>query len=316
MELSHLRYFIAVAEQLNFSRAAERVNISQSALSQQIRNLELELGIALFRRTKRRVELTEAGSILLEGTRQALVQIEQSARMAREAGGAEPSRLRVGFPEYVNYTHIADILQTFQQHHPNVRLEQHEVLTLQETLGHARGLREGILDVSFLLLPIEDERLTMEPVLRIELVAALPEEHPLSAYQELPLRALAGERLILFSRHFHPGCYDYIVECCREAGFSPNLVRTDEPQLYSGATTYRMVATGVGIGIVARPRVPAFRPAGVIFRPLREPTPTLDLVAAWRRGNTSPNLRSFLEIVRRHVPSEARRTGPRTSTLS
>ncbi len=316
MELSHLRYFIAVAEQLNFSRAAERVNVSQSALSQQIRNLELELGIALFRRTKRRVELTDAGSILLEGTRQALVQIEESVRMAREAGGAEPSRLKVGFPEYANYTPIADILQTFQQQHPNIRLEQHEVLTLQETLGHARELREGMLDVGFLLLPIEDDKLEIEPALRIELVAALPEGHPLSAWPELPLRTLARERLILFSRHFHPGCYDYIVECCRESGFSPILVRTDEPQLYSGATTYRMVATGVGIGIVARPRVSAYRPAGVVFRALREPTPTLDLVAAWRRNNASPNLRAFLEIVRKHIPAEVRRSEPRTSALS
>ena len=297
MELRHLRYFVAVAEELNFSRAAERVYLSQPAVSQQIRKLEEELGVDLFYRTKRRVELTEAGRVLLEGSRPALVQIEQTTRAAREAGGVGGNRLRVGFPEYANHTLVADILQAYRQRYPDVELEEHEMFLLQQTPRQVSGLRRGELDVGFLLLPVDDEALMLERVLGIELVAAIPEGHPLAAREEVPMRELGGERLIMFPRRFHPNSYDYIMECCREAGFSPDVMQRNEPQLYSGATTYRMVASGAGIGIVAAPVVSTSRPGGVVFRPLREPAPVLNLAAAWRRGDPSPNLQAFLAVV-------------------
>lgn len=309
MELRHLRYFVAVAEELSFSRAAERLYLSQPALSQQIHKLEVELGVELFYRTGRRVELTEAGQALLEGARGTLVQIEQIVRTVREAGGAESSRLRVSFPEYANHTLAADILETFRKRYPDVELEEHEMFLLQQTPRQINGLRNGTLDVGFLLLPDDDDALALERVLGIELVAALPEDHPLAAEEVVPMRELAGERLILFSREFHPNSYDYIVDCCREAGFKPNVLQRNEPQLYSGATTYRMVASGAGIGVVARPMVSTFRPGGVAFRPLREPTPVLDLAAAWRRDNPSPNLRAFVEVVREFVPPDGIRAG-------
>ncbi len=305
MELRYLRYFVAVAEELNFSRAAGRVYLSQPALSQQIQKLEGELGVALFHRTKHRVALTEAGQVLLKGARQVLVQVEQTARAAREAGGVEKSRLVVGFPEYANHTPVVDILQTFQRRYPYVELKEHEMFTLQQTLQQIGELRDGTLDVGFLLLPVDDEALEFERVLNIELVAAIPQDHPLALQPEVSMRALAGERIILFSRRFHPGCYDYIVGCCREAGFSPNVAQRNEPQLYSGAATYRMVASGAGVGIVARPLVSDSRSAGVVFRSLREPTPMLGLVAAWRRDDRSANLQAFLEVIREFAPVEA-----------
>lgn len=305
MELRHLRYFVAVAEELNFGRGAERVYLSQPALSQQIRKLEEELGVTLFQRSRRRVELTEAGQVLLEGARQVLVQVEQTARAVREAGGIERSQLGVGFPEYVNHTPVADILQTFRRRYPYVELEEHEMFTLQQTLQQIGELRDGRLDVGFLLAPVDDEALEFEHVLSIELVAAIPQDHPLAARPEVPMRDLAGERIILFSRRFHPGCYDYIVGCCREAGFNPDVAQRNEPQLYSGAATYRVVASGAGVGIVARPLVSDSRPAGVVFRPLRYPTPVLSLVAAWRRDDGSANLQAFLEVVREFAPAEA-----------
>ena len=175
------------------------------------------------------------------------------------------------------------------------------------------GWYHGALDVGFLLLPCDTGALALAQVLRIELLAALPEDHPLSTRPEVPMRALADERLILYARHFHPGCYDYIVHCCREAGFSPHFVRTHEPQLYSGDTTYRMVAAGAGIAIVVPPVGPApLQSPGVAFRPLREPTPVLNVAAAWRPTDTSPTLRAFLEIVREYIPAEARASDPRS----
>ena len=310
MELRHLRYFVAVAEESSFSRAAGRLYMTQPALSQQVHKLEVELGVELFRREGRRVELTEAGEVLLEDARRVLAQLEQTVRRVREVSGVEGRRLRVSFPEYANHTLVADVLQVFRKRHPDVELEEHEMFLLQQTPRQVGGLRDGTLDVGFLLLPVEDAGdLALERVLGIELVAALPESHLLAARREVPVRALAGERLILFSRKFHPNSYDYIVDCCREAGFEPNVVQRNEPQLYSGATTYRMVASGAGVGVVAMPMVAASRPVGVVFRPLREPTPVLQLAAAWRREDPSPSLGAFLEVVRELVREEEVRAG-------
>jgi len=297
MELRHLRYFVAVAEELNFSRAAGRMYLSQPALSQQIRKLEQELGVYLFRRTKNHVELTEAGLTLLEGARRVLVLVEQTAREAREVGGVEERHLKVGFPEYANHTPVADALQTFRRRYPYVQLEEHETFTLQETLQQIDKLHRGTLDVGFMLRPEEDVLLRIEHVLDIELVAALPKGHPLASRDEIFMGELSDERLILFSRRFHPRSYDYVVGCCREAGFEPKVVQRKEPQLYSGATTYRMVASGIGVGIVARPVVSGYRPYDVIFKPLRDPAPKLELVAVWRRNDSASNLQPFLEIV-------------------
>ena len=306
MELRHLRYFVAVAEELNFSRAAGRMYLSQPALSQQIRKLERELGVDLFHRTKNHVMLTEAGLTLLDGARRVLVLVEQTAREAREVGGAADRHLRVGFPEYANHTPVADALQTFRRRYPYVQLEEHETFTLQETLQQIDKLHRGTLDVGFMLRPEEDGLLRIEHVLDIELVAALPEGHPLASRDEISMSELSDERLILFSRSFHPRSYDYVVGCCREAGFEPKVVQRKEPQLYSGATTYRMVASGIGVGIVARPVVSGYRPGDVIFKPLRDPAPALDLVAAWRRDDPASNLQSFLEIVWELTLADAR----------
>lgn len=306
MELRQLRYFVAVAEELNFSRAAGRIYMSQPALSQQIRKLELELGVSLFDRNGARIVLTEAGMSLLQGARRVLVEVEQTTRAAREAGGAGRSHLSVGFPEYANHTPVADILETFQRRYPYVDLEEHEMFTLQQTLQQVEELKNGNLDVGFLLSPVSDEGLATEHVLNIELVAALPEKHSLADRSGLALRELADERIILFSRRFHPHCYDYVVQCCNDAGFEPDVVQRKEPQLYSGATTYRMVSSGVGVAIVARPLVQTSRLPGVVFKPLREPAPVLELAATWRREDRSPNLRAFLEVVREFAPAETR----------
>ncbi len=303
MELRHLRYFVAVAEELNFSRAAGRMYLSQPALSQQIHKLEQELGVGLFDRTRNRVALTEAGETLLEGARRVLVQVEQTTRETRAVGGAERSHLGVGFPEYANHTLVADILQAFQRRYPYVELEEHELFTLQETLLQVDKLRDGSLHAGFLLAPVHDEELNSERVLDIDLVAAIPDWHPLAANDEVRIRELADERIILFSRRFHPYCYDYVVGCCREAGFEPDVVQRKEPQLYSGATTYRMVASGVGIAIVARPLVSPSRLPGVVFRRLREPAPVLELAVTWKKEDNSPNLLAFLEVVREFAAS-------------
>lgn len=308
MEFRRLRYFVVVAEELSFSRAAGRLYLSQPALSQQIRKLEEEVGVDLLHRSnKRRVELTEAGRVLFEGARRALVQVDQSLKAAREVGGATKSRLGIGFPEYVNHTPIGTILNTFRRRRPDVELEEHELLVIQQTLQQIDQLRRGEIDLGFLLLPVEDEALELEHMLRVELLAALPEDHRLADLPEIPMRALRDERLLLFSRRFHPGSYDYIVKCCRDAGFEPDIVMRNEPQLYSGSTTYRMVSSGLGVAVVVPPLNLPSRPSGVVFRPLKDPAPALNLAAAWLKENSSPNLQAFLEVLHEFdLPLEVR----------
>jgi DNA-binding transcriptional LysR family regulator len=149
----------------------------------------------------------------------------------------------------------------------------------------------------------EDESIELEHILDIELVAALPRGHPLAGRDAISMGELSDDRLILFSRGFHPRCYDYVVGCCREAGVGPKVVQRKEPQLYSGATTYRMVDSGIEVGIVARPVVSGYRHYDVIFKPLRDPAPALELVAAWRREDVAPNLQAFMEVVRELAPT-------------
>ena len=304
MELRRLRYFVAVAEELSFSRAATNLYLSQPALSQQVRKLEAELGVKLLERDKRSVELTQAGEMLLPGIREALVRVDQSFRAAREISGIGQNQLRVGFPEYVNYTPAVSIFQEFKRRAPDVELEEHEVPTLQHTRQQVTELIGGRLDAGFTLTPIEGRTLEWKHIFSIGLVAALPEEHPLGAWSEIPMHKLCHETLILFSNRLDPVSYDYMISCCREAGFDPEIVQRVDSQLYSRSTTYRQVADGTGIAIVAPPPEPPPENNGVIFRPLVEPTPELDLIVAWKRDNPSPNLAAFLEPVYNFVGSE------------
>lgn len=304
MELRRLKYFVAVAEELSFSRAASKMYLSQPALSQQIRKLEEEIGVALFRRDKRSVELTRAGETLLPGIRNALVQVDQSVRVAREVSGIGRNQLRVSFPEYINRTPAVRILEDFKKHAPNVDLQEHEVHTLQHTRQQIPQLVAGSLDAGFVLSPVGEGVLERERLLTIELVAALPANHPLATRQQVPMWELRDETLILFSSRLDPESYDYVTSCCKEAGFNPHIIQRMDAQLYSSATTYRQVATGAGIAIVASPPNLLPKNSGVVFRPLLAPTPELELVVAWRRDNPSPNLAAFLGLVYSFVRSD------------
>lgn len=295
---------MAVAEELSFSRAASNLYLSQPALSQQVRKLEGEIGVELLRRDKRSVELTQAGKTLLPGIRDALVQVDQSVRAARGISGLGHNQLKVGFPEYVNHTPAVRIFQEFKRRASGVELEEHEVPTLQHTRQQVVELVGGTLDVSFALTPVVEGMLERKHILSIGLVAALPDEHRLAAWSEVPMQELRDETLILFSSRLDPDSYDYVMSCCKEAGFDPDIIQRVDSQLYSRSTTYRQVADGTGIAIVASPPDPPPENSGVVFRPLAKPTPELDLVVAWRRDSPSPNLAAFLDLVYDFVESQ------------
>jgi DNA-binding transcriptional LysR family regulator len=239
MELRHLRYFLAVAEDLHFGRAAARLHIAQPPLSRQIRNLEAELGITLFHRTRRRVQLTQAGQLFLEAARRVLADVEEAVRVAQRAGRGEIGRLLIGFVGTATCDVLLRALRVFRERFPEVILCLQELTTVQQV----EALHEKRLDVGFLRPPIEDESLSLMVLTREPFVVAVSAAHPLSRQPQVPLRRLAGEAFVLFPRQAAPGFYDQVIRLCQRAGFSPNIAQ-EASQVHA---LLGLVAAGLGV---------------------------------------------------------------------
>jgi DNA-binding transcriptional LysR family regulator len=288
MELRHLRYFITVAEELNFSRAAERLHIAQPPLSQQIRDLEVELGVQLFERTKRRVELTTPGKVFLEKSRLVLQQVGQAIIAVQKASRGEIGRLVIGFNSSATYSVLPQILHIFCEHCPDIELDLQELTTRQQ----CDRLHHNQIDVGILYLPIESHILSTTSVLQESLVVAISEAHALAALPELSLKALSHEPFILPPHHLGGGLYNQILRFFQQTNFTPNVVQ-EATQLQ---TTISLVAGGVGVALVPASLQNLQRP-GVVYKMLQEPTPELEIAVAWRQHDSSPVLQKFVNTV-------------------
>jgi len=286
MELRHLRYLVAVAEELHFGRAAIRLNISQPPLSQQIRQLEKELGVELFQRNKREVRLTDAGKRVVDEAYRVLGQIDHFTKVAAQAGGGEIGHLSVATTGGVSGTLIRS-LKLLAKQSPGVRIE----LQYMNTGMQVEALREGRIAVGFLNLPVNEPSLALELIQSEPLWVALPRNHPLARYERLSLNSLANQRMILFARRVTPGVHDTITSMCRNEGFDINA--THEVDSLVGALT--LVSAGLGVAFCT-PSVRKLWPE-ISFRPLRNAT-RIEQGVAYRRDTESPVLRSFLHIVR------------------
>jgi DNA-binding transcriptional LysR family regulator len=289
MELRHLRYFVTVAEELHFSRAAERLAISQPPLSQQIQQLEREVGTPLLRRTSRQVELTDAGRVFLEDARQILRAADQATIDARRASRGELGRLGVGFVASATYDVLPDILRRFRSEYPAISLELVEMNAAQQ----GPALRERRIDVAFSRPPLTDADLHSEPAVTEALVAAVADAHPLAKHESLALDALAGEPFILYPRDPKPSYADFIITVCESYGFTPRV--TQETQQMQ--TALSLVSAGLGVTLVPA-SVQNLRRRGVIYLPIAAPAPSSLLTVAMRQGDGSPILANFLTIVR------------------
>jgi len=244
MELRHLRYFVAVADELHLTRAAAKLGMAQPPLTQQIKALERELGVALFRRSGRGVVLTNAGAIFLGEAKAILERVAAAARKAKDAGLGVIGRLSVGFTESASFHPlVTQALQAFQLAYPDVELSLREA----PSTDLISAIASDALDLAFVRPPYPTHPAVFsEPLADEAMVAALPITHPLAARKSLRLEALAGERFILYPRAIRPGLSDEIVEACRSCGFEPKVVQ-EAPQLSS---TINLVATGMGVSIV------------------------------------------------------------------
>jgi len=306
VELRHLRYFVAVADELHFGRAALRVNTSQPSLSQQIRDLERELKVDLFVRTKRRVEMTQAGKRFLQEARGILQSAQRAAGLAREAARGERLKLAVGISPETDWIFLGKSLRLFAEHAPSVEVV-FQNLTPEEQVG---ALQSGSIDVGFVGLPLEAEGLITEPTDRVRLVMALPANHPMARKKGLRLEELSKEAYVLWPKHLSPGSYDQMLSVFRQAGFGPPIVM--EGGIPSTRTVLGMVATGLTIALVD-PALEQMSESAVVFRSLEGPGIFTERGVIYRRGDPSSILASFLNEVRA-TPSERAVAGsaPRT----
>jgi len=291
MELRHLRYFVAVAEELHFGHAADRLHTSQSSLSQQVRNLEAELKVDLLRRVKRHVELTPAGNRFLREARGILAAAERAAGLARETEREESLKIVIGISPETDWAFLGKALRLFGEHAPSV-----EVLFQNLTPeAQIQALHAGRIDIGFVGLPIEAEGVVSELTGRERLVAAIPEDHPMARHARIRLRDLSGEAYTLWPRHLSPVRYDQLLSIFRQAGFGPPIAM--EGGLPSTQTVLGMVAAGLTIALVD-PAIKQRAIPGVVFRPIGDPGVFTESGVIYRREDPSPLLASFLQEVK------------------
>jgi DNA-binding transcriptional LysR family regulator len=294
MELRHLRYFVAVAEELHFRRAAERLHMSQPPLSQQIRQLEEEVGAQLLLRNQHRVELTASGAAFLERAREILDAVESAALEARRVQRGEVGRLAVGFVGSSMYSVVPDLLNGFRESHGDVGLRLHELGTTEQL----RQLESGRLDVGFVRPRQPRPGLAIEPIYAEPIMLALPDRHPLAALTRIHVADLQGERLVLLTRAGSPGLRKTLEPITDQLGGEDAIVQ----EVAEMQTVIGLVAAGVGVSLVPE-SVRALQRRGVTYRSLADETPTVELAVAWRAGDDSPVLAAFLAQVRAMAPA-------------
>jgi DNA-binding transcriptional LysR family regulator len=289
MELRHLRYFVAVAEECHFGRAARRLFMSQPPLSRQIRDLEDELGVALLERSNHQVKLTDAGQQFLEGARLTLTQADRAVSSARMAGQGRVGFLSIGYIPTSDLGVLPRVLRPFRDRYPHVELELRSVATSVQI----RELRSGRIHLGFLRLPVQEPDIRTERLYREALVAVLPERHPLSRARRLDLRDLSHDRFIMFPRSIAPNYHDMLLSYFQKAGFSPSIAHeADNFQTHLG-----LVSAGLGVSLLPG-SVREIHRRGAAIRPLREPAPFIEMAVAYLERNRSEALRAFLGVVR------------------
>jgi DNA-binding transcriptional LysR family regulator len=293
MELRHLKYFVVVAEERNFTRAAERLGMAQPPLSQQIRKLEHEIGAQLFRRLTRGVELTDAGRVLYEDARRIVSEVELAKSRAQSAARGQTGSIRVGFASSVVFHPvIADIVRAYRESHPAVRLSPSE----SNVEALIDDLMAGRIDLAIIRQTSqESDRVKTEALLDEDMLIVLPPQHAMAVSPRINLRSIAHETLIMFPRALAPVLYDEVISACQRAGFSPQLGQ-ESTQVASAVS---MVAAGFGVSIV--PSSIRQVHAGVTYHAIDGTQPKAQIVLACRLGEFSRVVHDFMDVAKRLV---------------
>jgi DNA-binding transcriptional LysR family regulator len=297
VELRHLRYFVAVAEELHFRRAAERLHVAQPAVSEQIRKLEDELGVRLLDRTQRRVSLTESGAAMLEEARRVLRQAEIAQTAARTACDHATARLRIGYLPDSLPASVSRGLHVLAADAPRVQTQ----LETGSNLRLIEAVRADRLDAAIIGLPAPARGLQVVSLGGQRAVAALPVTHGNAVDSELSLERLAPERIVVLPHEVNPAFHNAVVAICRDAGLSPTLIEVSEPRVEHALLA---VASGAGLALLPESVVDRFAAPGIRFVPLDDARPAFEAAVVTRRDSDSLATHAFLRAVAR-----ARRPG-------
>ncbi len=289
MEWQQMVGFYHTARLGSFTKAAAATFRTQSALSQQIKALEQQIGVLLLLRTKRHVELTAAGTVFAHEARKILAEVDQAIHVAQRAARGEIGQLEVGFVSGAVYGKVPSIFRLMRTRYPEISLVLRD-LTTEEPL---EAIQTARLDIGLIRPPvIVSESLVMQVIALEPLVVVLPQTHRLAGWKKIPLKALAGEPFIQVPRQVAPGFYDQFVSICTQAGFFPQIVQ----EARTTQTIVSLVAVGMGVSIVPA-SLRSLQRTGVVYRPLEGPAPTTELAVIWRLDSENPALHRFLEII-------------------
>jgi len=284
MDLRQLRYFMAVAEELSFTRAAARLHLSQPPISRAIKQLEEDVGVALLERSRQYVRLTAAGAHFYEEARSIIAAAATAVSSTRRVAEGRAGKLTIGIGGTAAYV-LPELLSTFRRRFPDVHL----VLNPLNLAYHQGALSEGKIDVGLVVLPIENPALQVRLLCRMRLVVAMPADHRLVSRRVISLTELAEEPFVLVPLARGRGFGRLIVACCRRAGFLPQIVQEAEPMV----VVVGMVGAGAGIAVVPLAMQSAGLPK-VVFRPLKEKYAEARIALAWRRERPSPMVGALL----------------------
>lgn len=292
MELRHLRYAVAVADTLHFGRAARALNISQPPLSQQIRDLERELGVTLFARTRRSVELTPAGHVFLERARRLLGDATALVDATRRAARGELGDLSIGFVHSAGYGIVPRVVRAFRRRCPEVGLRLHEATPAEQ----AAALEAGRIDLGLARRAEFGAGLHTEVILREPFLLALPRQHPAAQRAPARLEDFAGEPFIAFPRERAPAFHQALMGLCLRAGFAPRVTQ----EVNTIHTALGLVGAGIGIAMVPASAI-EIGPPNVAFIPLRDEDAVAELLMIWRPERATPALQRFIACLRETV---------------
>ena len=285
MELRQLKYFVAVAEELNFRRAAEKLYMQQPPLSRQIRSLETELGVDLLHRTKRSVSLTEAGKAFLSEARLTLAQAQRAINVVQPTATDE---LTIGFSICAFDRILPELIQQFRQQYPETQVN----LTEMSKPRQIQALLNNKIDLGFCYAPITQPELASLTISSEPLAVVLPSDHPLAQREKIEVRSLCNESFILCPKEIKPDVRQQIEQLCISAGFQLKIVQEASPP----EVQLRLVESGMGVSLIAASSQSRHN-AKVVYRPLIDPVPALDIAVVWHRNHQSQALADLINIV-------------------
>jgi LysR family hca operon transcriptional activator len=290
MELRHLRYFITVAEELNFSKAALKLYTAQPSLSQQIKDLEEDVGVQLLHRTKRKVELTEEGAVFLEQARLTLAQADKAIAMARQVSQAKQQMLRIGFVPVAEMKIFPYVLPNLRVQNPDLKIE---LLSLNN-VEQMKLLKKGELDITFTRHNFNSDEIESQFVLREPLIFILPKDHPLAKYERIPVKALNGIDFIIPAAEQSLTLHTTILDFAKANNIEFNIVQKADNILFN------INSIGMGLGCTILPGyIAPLTMNNTVIRPLDIELPYLDLYVSWRKNSESMAVNKFMELLTR-----------------